>query len=60
MTPPSSLLPSGTSFGRTTAVGAWHGVRAFLKLMFIVAPVYTLVTILKYTPVIRVFAEFSA
>lgn len=48
------------SFGRTTAVGAWHGVRAFLKLMLIVAPVYTAVTILKYTPVIRVFAEFMA
>jgi hypothetical protein len=60
MTPPSSLLPSEMSFGRTTAVGAWHGVRAFLKLMLIVAPVYTLVTILKYTPVIRVFAEFMA
>jgi hypothetical protein len=28
--------------------------------MLIVAPVYTLVTILKYTPVIRVFAEFMA
>jgi len=49
-----------SSFGRTTAVGAWHGVRAFLKLMLIVAPVYTAVTILKYTPVIRVFAEFMA
>jgi hypothetical protein len=48
------------SFGRTTADGAWHGVRAFLKLMLIVAPVYTLVTILKYTSVIRVFAEFMS
>lgn len=48
------------SFGRTTAVGAWHGVRAFLKLMLIVAPVFTAVTILKYTPVIRIFAEFMA
>jgi len=28
--------------------------------MLIVAPVYTVVTILKYTPVIRVFAEFMA
>jgi len=41
-------------------MGAWHGVRAFLKLMLIVAPVYTAVTALKYTPVIRVFAEFMA
>ena len=49
-----------TSFGRTTAVGARHGVRAFLKLMLIVAPVYTAVTILKYTPVIRIFADFMA
>jgi len=49
-----------TSFGRTTALGAWHGIRAFLKLMLIVAPVYTLVTVLKYTPAIRVFAEFMA
>jgi hypothetical protein len=48
------------TFGRTTAVGAWHGVRAFLKLMLIVAPVYTLVTVLKYTPAIRVFAEFMS
>ena len=48
------------SFGRTTAVGAWHGVRAFLKLMLIVAPVYTVVTVLKYTPVVRIFAEFMA
>jgi hypothetical protein len=48
------------SFGRTTAVGAWHGIRAFLKLMLVVAPVYTVVTILKYTPVIRVFAEFMS
>jgi hypothetical protein len=28
--------------------------------MLIVAPVYTVVTVLKYTPVIRVFAEFMA
>jgi spore maturation protein SpmB len=48
------------SFGRTTAVGTWHGTRAFLKLMMIVAPVYTLVTFLKYTPAIRVFAEFMS
>jgi len=53
-------MPGQMSFGRTTAVGAWHGVRAFLKLMLIVAPVYTVVTVLKYTPVIRVFAEFMA
>jgi hypothetical protein len=49
-----------SSFGRTTARGAWHGVRAFLKLMLIVAPVYTAVTVLKYTSVIRIFAEFMA
>jgi hypothetical protein len=48
------------SLGRTTAVGAWHGVRAFLKLMLIVAPVYTFVTVLKYTAAIKVFAEFMA
>lgn len=48
------------SLGRTVAVGARHGVHAFLKLMLIVAPVYTAVTILKYTPAIRVFAEFMA
>jgi hypothetical protein len=48
------------SFGRTAAAGAWHGVRAFLKLMLIVAPVYTVVTVLKYTPVIRIFAEFMS
>jgi hypothetical protein len=48
----------GPGFGRTTLVGAWRGVRAFLKLAVIVAPVYTLVTALKYTPVIKVFAGF--
>jgi hypothetical protein len=60
--PTSATVPVAgqMSFGRTTAVGAWHGVRAFLKLMLIVAPVYTLVTILKYTPVIRVFAEYMS
>ncbi|HTW92026.1 MAG TPA: nucleoside recognition domain-containing protein [bacterium] len=52
--------PPQTSFGRTTALGAWHGVRAFLKLMLIVAPVFTFVTLLKYTSVIRLFAEFMA
>lgn len=56
----SSTPATPTSFGRTTALGAWHGIRAFLKLMLIVAPVYTLVTVLKYTPAIRVFAEFMA
>ncbi len=49
-----------TSFGQATAVGAWRGVHAFLKLMLIVAPVYTVVTILKYTPAIRVFAEYMS
>lgn len=48
------------SFGRVAVAGAGSGVRAFLKLMLIVAPVYTAVTFLKYTPVIRVFAEFMA
>jgi hypothetical protein len=61
MVAPTTVSAAGQrSFGRTTADGAWHGVRAFLKLMLIVAPVYTLVTILKYTPVIRVFAEFMS
>jgi hypothetical protein len=58
--PPSGSLAARMSFGRATVLGAWHGVRAFLKLMLIVAPVYTFVTILKYTPAIRVFAEFMA
>jgi hypothetical protein len=58
MTASTSAPPR--SFGRTTALGAWHGVRAFLKLMLIVGPVYTVVTVLKYTPVIRLFAEFMA
>jgi len=60
--PASTTVPVTVqmSFGRTAAVGAWHGVRAFLKLMLIVVPVYTAVTILKYTPVIRVFAEFMS
>jgi hypothetical protein len=61
MVKPTTVQPvRQTSFGRTTALGAWHGVRAFLKLMLIVAPVYTVVTILKYTPVIKVFAQFMA
>ena len=58
--PAPATVTGQRSFGRTTADGAWHGVRAFLKLMLIVAPVYTLVTFLKYTPVIRVFAEFMS
>lgn len=57
---PTAPASGQMTFGRTTAVGAWHGVRAFLKLMLIVAPVYTLVTVLKYTPAIRVFAEFMS
>jgi hypothetical protein len=56
----ASTTATPRSFGRTTALGAWHGVRAFLKLMLIVAPVYTVVTVLKYTPAIRIFAEFMA
>ena len=47
-------------FGRTIITGAGRGVRAFLQLFLIVAPVYTVVTFLKYTPVIRVFAQFMA
>jgi hypothetical protein len=58
--PAPTTTPDQRSFGRTAAAGAWHGVRAFLKLMLIVGPVYTVVTILKYTPVIRAFAEFMA
>ncbi len=45
---------------RTFGWGAWRGVRAFLKLMMIVAPVYTVVTFLKYTPVLGEFARFMA
>jgi hypothetical protein len=40
--------------------GAWHGVRAFLKLMAIVAAVYTAVSILRYTPALGAFAGFTA
>lgn len=40
--------------------GAWRGVRAFLKLFVIVAPVYTVVTGLKYTPILASFARFMA
>uniref|UniRef100_A0A7C4CA90 Nucleoside transporter/FeoB GTPase Gate domain-containing protein n=1 Tax=candidate division WOR-3 bacterium TaxID=2052148 RepID=A0A7C4CA90_UNCW3 len=50
--------PAG--FWRSLGLGAWRGVRAFLKLMLIVAPVYTIVTALRYTPAIRMFAEFMA
>jgi len=53
-------MVNSPSFGRTLVLGAWHGTRAFLKLMLIVAPVYTLVTVLKYTPTIRIFAEFMS
>lgn len=35
-------------------------MRAFLKLMTIVGPVYTIVTVLRYTPVLKAFAEFTA
>lgn len=40
--------------------GAGRGLRAFLKLFFIVAPVYTVVTGLKYTPILASFAQFMA
>ncbi|MEO0067710.1 MAG: nucleoside recognition domain-containing protein [candidate division WOR-3 bacterium] len=47
-------------FFKTVGLGAWRGFRAFLKLMMIVAPVYTFVTLLKYTPVLEAFARFMA
>ncbi|MGQ9678041.1 MAG: nucleoside recognition domain-containing protein [bacterium] len=47
-------------FLRLIGLGAWHGVRAFLKLFLIVAPVYTLVTYLKYTSLLASFAQFMA
>jgi len=48
------------SVGKTIAFGAWRGTRAFLKLLVIVAPVYTVVTALRYTPVLKAFALFMA
>jgi len=45
---------------RTVRAGAWHGVRAFLKLMMVVGPVYTVVTVLRYTPVLAAFASATA
>lgn len=45
---------------RTAGLGAWRGVRAFLKLISIVAPVYTFVTLLKYTPLLAAFARLMA
>lgn len=45
---------------RTARDGAWHGTRAFLKLMMMVGPVYTGITILRYTPALRAFADFTA
>ncbi|MEO0077431.1 MAG: nucleoside recognition domain-containing protein [candidate division WOR-3 bacterium] len=54
------MTTNKAGFGQTTADGARRGFRAFLKLMTIVAPVYTLVTVLRYTPVIRVFAGWMA
>ncbi len=48
------------TFRRTAGTGAWRGVRAFLKLMAVVAPVYTGITILRYTPVLEAFARFTA
>ncbi len=46
--------------GQIVGAGAQHGVRAFLKLMVIVTPVYTFVTVLKYTPILFAFAQFMA
>ncbi len=45
---------------RTITVGSWRGVRAFLKLMLIVGPVYTLVHLLRYTPVLAALARITA
>lgn len=45
---------------QTARAGAWHGTRAFLKLMVVVAPVYTGITILRYTPALKAFADFTA
>lgn len=53
-------MPAPAGFWSTLGLGAWRGVRAFLKLMLIVAPVYTVVTALRYTPTIRVFAGLMA
>ena len=53
-------MPTRAGFGATTGEGAWRGLRAFIKLMTIVAPVYTAVTLLRYTPVIRIFAGWMA
>lgn len=44
----------------TLRAGAWHGVWAFLKLMAVVAPVYTIVNVLRYTPALAAFAGFTA
>ncbi len=52
--------PSASSPMSTLVLGVWHGIRAFLKLMMIVAPVYTGITILRYTPALRTFADFAA
>ncbi len=56
----ASVTTPKNGFGRTTARGAGRGLRAFLKLMLIVGPVYTVVTALRYTPIIRVFAGWMA
>jgi len=50
----------GPRFWPTFGAGAWHGVRAFLKLMVVVAPVFTAMTVLKHTPVLEGFARFMA
>jgi len=48
------------TFWRTARNGAWRGTRSFLKLMAVVAPVYTGITILRYTPALKAFAELTA
>lgn len=46
--------------GRVLRDGAWNGVRTFLKLMVVVAPVYTIVTALKYTGTLDTIAHAMA
>jgi len=45
---------------RAAGRGAWRGTVVFLKLLAIVGPVYTLVTVLRYTPAIKAFADATA
>lgn len=54
------MIAAREGFWRTGGYGAWRGVRAFLRLMAIVAPVYTVITALKYTPALTAFAAGMA